>query len=1203
MSEIILTDPIASHNDLDRLHLFPGRHLGEQEFERIQAYTDRRISPLLTGRDPGIFHGLNVRTGNIGHLGEGFTVNPGLALAGNGLLLGLFYPLRQTWQTLVDDYLADLTTSNATGIFYLTLKRATRYIDADPSVDPCQRAEFDPTRDARRVLVGTLGLTRLALDESAVSSLSREEIENWVAANNVERELLLNMTDAVPLGLLAITRIGSELDADYQVSWFSQETGRYMAVANGGYQVLLNQVNEAFRRKMLEANDLMSEGETLVEYLSNNLRMNYLPAAGELPKELIQNIASVNPSVAWLPNHLYVDMVAVPEESVNELINRHLPRRAIDLSRPARDRIRLLIAVNEPDYSPSLLKFPQTDAQLQDDIYRYSMRSYKIWAEWINAFNHLYFETDSDVLSEKELKSLDLPEPITRPIIPQDFFAQTIDEALAELGEGEPPTAPYPYNQGVPEVPIFYQNWGVEDQSLPGEPIMPPPIVNPTEDGLVIKITVAQHELEAIDNQIRAIRGRLEKTRDYLLLQRQQLDNQTVSLAALAGGVAGDGSGLQVARWLPFTQLKAPEIAAGGGEENGGEEGGGEEGGSETGEGTEPPAPLTNFRFFESSIPSAFVLSQAKFKPKEISSGSAFSINKSIFSNTLRKTPSILSNVQLSLNQSLLNKIAEAPKAALTRPAFEAKEFRFGVLSHIRPEIQEYKKIVRGMSELITTLADLYDPMEAAAIKKSLRKFGSPTPLSDLGLDNSNVESTDELTSKIYEAMFNAGKILTKQIAFIEGRYARVEALLEGKLRSRINKEAQIEKLAALIGKATEKLENIDKRRVEYLGDYGVAQRLLDEDWLAIYNENLERTRILTTAVLGVYYVRERQTPISLPLADPLELRYGNASDIVPGCDWESDPELPEELDDFFDTVTEIPMADWASLKDLTSYIPTKPRLEFISNIRKTRILAKQNRSRNRIFRRTSFNLSLANVQLQSQSVLTHMSRYVFPLAISSIQQRQKEASQVMSLDDIISGTRGRLKNQAQTLNKRLEQGIYCLLDKLSEVAPSVRLQWAQLAEDDRLNIERVALWPGLERAEREDFNATRTIAELVAWWFRQIDEKASSNGRGAMRNMVRATLIHAALGDPTEILQGQVQVPPRRLAIGETLRLKLNRSAKPGTRLQLMDASQKVVALLNIEDDDDKGVVAKVSQVSIKNVSVTTQYRVVASKLTRFLR
>ncbi|MDV7393536.1 hypothetical protein RZS08_19330, partial [Arthrospira platensis SPKY1] len=122
-------------------------------------------------------------------------------------------------------------------------------------------------------------------------------------------------------------------------------------------------------------------------------------------------------------------------------------------------------------------------------------------------------------------------------------------------------------------------------------------------------------------------------------------------------------------------------------------------------------------------------------------------------------------------------------------------------------------------------------------------------------------------------------------------------------------------------------------------------------------------------------------------------------------------------------------------------------------------------------------------------------------------------------------------------------------LGRLGRISPSLRLQWAQLAEHDRLAVERVGHWPGLERAEREDFDATRSVAELVAWWFRQVSPKASGDARAAMRNMVRAVLIHAALGNPQALISGRVRVPPRAAAPGERLRVTLDGRPAPGTR------------------------------------------------------
>ena len=63
--------------------------------------------------------------------------------------------------------------------------------------------------------------------------------------------------------------------------------------------------------------------------------------------------------------------------------------------------------------------------------------------------------------------------------------------------------------------------------------------------------------------------------------------------------------------------------------------------------------------------------------------------------------------------------------------------------------------------------------------------------------------------------------------------------------------------------------------------------------------------------------------------------------------------------------------------------------------------------------------------------------------------------------------------------NLELVQG--CLLQHLRGVSGSLRLTWGQLAEDNRLAVTDVSRWPGLERAEQEDFNRVRTLSELVS--------------------------------------------------------------------------------------------------------------------------
>jgi hypothetical protein len=1202
MNEILLTPHTPSDSDLERLNLFAGRHMGEDEFERQQAYVDRRLANVFAAMQPGIVTGLQAKQTQIDNKG-GVNVSAGLAVAGNGQALGLYYPLSQTWQTLIDAYLAKMNTHNPMGVFYLTLERNTRYVNEDVSMHPEQRTEFDPTRDAMRLVVGSLGLFRLAVSAEVAATLSREQIENTIAARHVDTQFMSAMNNAVPLGLVFIDDLNRGINStpNYGLRWFSATAGQYHATHDSGYQVLLNQTREAFSRILKQA--YAQEALTPANYLAANLRLDFLPAAGELPVVLLRNLASRNaanpPGIAWLPSHISVDIVPVPEESVPALIDRHLSRRLVDLRQASGERLRLLLAVNEPDYKPNLMDVPEIDQLLKKDIYRYFMRSYDIWAEWKRQFDLLYHlpEEAKLQLTPDAITAMDLPKPVDYPEFPniffarEGFFSRMITSARQTLGLTAASALPYPYDgydASQTAWPEFYRQWTQRWQTRTTDTVDPrsfPLHENPNAaTGLVVQYTAATVDLEALDTQIRTIRSRVERTRDYLLLQRQQLDNQTVSLAALAGGVAGDGSGMQVARWLPFTKLKASK---------------------EVLPTTTPDTQLPIYKLATTNFISLKANTSIANTAQSLLTKSAFNKSNSdnlVFSSTLRKSPSIFSSLQFNLNNSRLDKIAEAPKQALTKPAFDAKEFRFGVLEHISPHMQEYKKATRGMTELISTLKGMFDAAEAKQLETKLKAYGTPLTYQQIQDEISGQAAADkeDLNARVYEEMFKLGKILTQQIALMEGRYEQLETKLQGLLRARINKEDEIEKLTALIRTATEQLTAIDKRRIEFLGDYGVAQRLIDDDWMDVYKLNEERTRVLTKGIKGLYYIRALQTPISESLADPLQLRYSRPGDIVPGCDGDIDPDLPDDLDDFFETVLEIPMAAWADLQNFKYYIPTAEKLTPITNVRQVRLNQKLDRQHNYT---TPVGLSLFGIRQQTQATLHQWTQLLIPINVVSIKQQQQEASHIISLADLMTTTKGPLQKQAQHLHNRLEQAAWCMLEKLNLLPPSLRLQWAQLAEDDRLPVDRVALWPGLERAERDDFNATRTLAEIIAWWFKQLDSDATATARSAMRNMVRATLIHAAMGDPAEILQGSVQVPPRRFLSGELMRLQLNRAPKLGTLLQLLDTQQRVVALLNVDDHDDKGTVARITQITNaslpNNALVTTQFKVVANKST----
>ena len=1205
MTFIVLHDPIASSPRLERVHMFPGRHLGEEEFERAQDYADARLAPLLKTAHKGIVFGLELNLDS-NRLDAVFSVNPGLAVAANGRTLGLYNPLRVEWQTLIDDYLSSSLSTDASGVYYLILQQSENTIDS-PTVEPCQRAEFDPSRDSRLVTVGSLGLKRLAIDPSAISSMQQEQLENWVAADRVDADFLAGMPNAVPLALLAILPNSSGF---FSVQWGSQEAGRYEASANSGYQVLLNQTSAALRQVMQEAALEENSAIPLEDFLQTNLHLDYLPAAGQLPLAWLAEPASRTPSVLWLPDHLGIDMVPVAEESVLELIQRHIARRVIDLRQPAGDRIRLLLAVDETDYRHDLLDIPPTDARLEADIYRFYMRAYGAWLRWHKQFDLLYFvepsnqpplsdptlaEIEHRVLDPSQFKNLDLPKPTLPPVTPLDFFLSIVTRANGELQDPSNPGAPYPYNKPPPTRPAYYTDWLVDV----GGNLAPPPVPTPDQDGLVIQYAVALVELESIENQIRAIRTRLEKTRDYLLLQRQQLDSQTVALSALAGGVAGDGGGMQVARWLPYTSLDTSLVD----------------------QHISSPAATS------SSIKPAFTATAGISASPSISSNisskysqnllsSALASSTSSHSSFLASKPQTFSAFELGINKKRLDMLANLAKESVSRPAFEAKEFRFGVIDHISPEINEYDKAYYGMQDLLATLSNLFLATDASSLRKKLKAVIKADALVDPKiLEDEITAKTDALQKRTtddkfnynsiraliasqlrYGALFKAGKVLTQWIAIMEARYNGLERKLQGKLRQHTAKLAQIEKLSALIRVARETLESFDRFFDEQLGDYGVAQRLLEEDWRKAYTDNLERARILTSALRGLYYVRVRGTPISAPLPDPLSLRYASSTDIVPGCSWDEDVDLPDELESFFNAVTEIPMDDWVVLRPLRAKLPPFQRFDFLNQMRQSRFKARPLQVLT-TSNTDTLQARLQTLSQQTQIVMQQWSQFSLPTFTASSLQTQEQASRVLSLEDLSNGAAGALRKQAQALRENLEQCQACLLDKLNLLPPSIRLQWGQLAEDDRIRVEDVSWWPGLERAEQDDFNATRSIAELISWWFRQQSPDASAVGRSAMRNMIRSSLIFASLGDPKEIVRGRVHVPPRLPAIGERLKVKLNRAPATGTRLQLLDTSHQMVAILAVEDNSPQSTQVKIVELMQPLAKINTGFSVVGNR------
>ena len=263
---------------------------------------------------------------------------------------------------------------------------------------------------------------------------------------------------------------------------------------------------------------------------------------------------------------------------MDEAIAREIPRGVVDLVNTQGDRIRILVAIPDADFAPTLMDLPKTDALLDDAVYTRTQEARAAWQRWAELYTELFAALDSDALGTDNLptdeaqllfrgiripqppagvfavlealapadetvarKQLGIERPVTPPTTGAAFFSGLIgrrEEKAKEAGTA----VPRPYAQGVPAAPD-----DLAPDEVTGLPSVAAGLYRQHTD-LVEEIRLLEEELDAND--------RLAADFDvFIRAQRQQVDSITVSFTALAGGVPGDGSGLQLAKWLPFTQL------------------------------------------------------------------------------------------------------------------------------------------------------------------------------------------------------------------------------------------------------------------------------------------------------------------------------------------------------------------------------------------------------------------------------------------------------------------------------------------------------------------------------------------------------------------------------------------------------------------------------------------------------------------------
>lgn len=536
--EIRLHEPEKRPDDPRRLNLFAGRALGEREFERLQAYVDDRIAPLLASLAPGIVEGLPCA-----FLGSGadtrIRVQPGLAVGAAGQLIRLFYPLDQAWTDLAAQAERDADTPLRDGLFLVTIRSAVEPIDDPTDQEPCTRSEPDPLRERRIETVCLLGLQRIA-GSPRLMAMPPRQAANRIGARLL-RESLLHQSPlradsgAVPLGLVKVV---GRLPV-----WFDPLAGRLLAEPDAAAHTLLAHTVAALEAWQREHPAPLPNVPT--QTLAELLRLDYLPAAGPLPAALLRDPAGKAPTLAFLPADLQVELAPVPANTIEGVVADELARGTVDLIHGLGERIRLLLAIPDLDYRRDLFDLPQRDTRLEDELFRraeIASRAYQAWkAQWYALFNGL---------SEEQLDALRVPDLIrAAPYDPDQYRTKLVIDRARTL----PATAPMMLTHvdavaNRAELPEPYASHLTDPHPKPDD-YHPVPDTAPGDNGLFRQREDLRADIRHLEAALDQSFRLLEEVNDFLGLQRQQLDSLTVSFSALAGGVPGDGLGAKLVRW------------------------------------------------------------------------------------------------------------------------------------------------------------------------------------------------------------------------------------------------------------------------------------------------------------------------------------------------------------------------------------------------------------------------------------------------------------------------------------------------------------------------------------------------------------------------------------------------------------------------------------------------------------------------------
>jgi len=466
-----------------------------------------------------------------------------------------------------------------------------------------------------------------------------------------------------------------------------------------------------------------------------------------------------------------------------------------------------------------------------------------------------------------------------------------------------------------------------------------------------------------------------------------------------------------------------------------------------------------------------------------------------------------------------------------------------------------------------------------------LRPIGQQEYVDSDEIPNSSGKHESDYFTAAVAAIDNSIAIMR----LVEGRVTLFQALNDSlcDLRDRILSSAN---------QAASWLRQVDIEIEEARHDMAVAERLRAEEQARIDATNARRSAVLSkVSAIAWRRVREAGNRKSAPV---LEVGSGLAVSPVVACRRDHD-DVPDEIHDYVELLRDAP-AKW--------FPAVEAEIERVDRLEAARAAIEAARIRASIplyyyappiqvsymgrFQASVYNALMAQRRLVEERRAMVAQLNLQALNTLSLAQTHIQLRDSACLGDFIDGRHRQplLTRLASEEMEGIGQVAGCLHSSFGEVAPVIRLGWAELlSEFDRpAPLQSLAGLPGWPEVPME---LRRTLQGFVDWLFHRIDRN-NEKARSALNELVRIAMLMAAEAPVDRIIPAQL-VAPAPAKVGGRFQLALDVSrVRKGMTTLIRDRDDRIVARALVDDVIDGHVSAIIVQNHAGLATVTQDMR-----------